>query len=1422
MKEQNYKLGLDVGSTTLKLVIVNEEKEVVFSEYRRHKAGILKTLIDVLKDVKKDFGDVKVSSKVTGSAGMGVSENFNIPFIQEVIGTSEYINTVHPDIDTIIDIGGEDAKLVLFEEGKSPVMRMNGNCAGGTGAFIDQMAKIIGVDVSELDSLANKSKKVYPISSRCGVFAKTDIQNLISKKVSKEDITASIFHAITNQTITSLARGQKIKPKILFCGGPFAFIPYLSKIFAEKLNITEKDYLIPKNADVIPAMGCAFSSDGSEVESISELIKKFSDTSVKFIGADDEEQLQLLFKSEKEFTEWEKEKEKYNIKRNKISELENLDCYIGIDSGSTTTKLVVIDSDENLIFDYYSKNNGDPIMTLNNGILECFKLVEKENKKLNILGSCVTGYGEDLIKASFNINFGIVETIGHYLGALKFNPKVSFILDIGGQDMKAIFIEDGAINRLEINEACSSGCGSFIETFATSLDYKIEDFAKMACFADKPSDLGTRCTVFMNSKVKQFLRTNTSVDNISAGLSYSVIKNMLYKVLKLRNLDDLGGNISVQGGTFKNKSLVKAMENLTEQEVAVTNIPELMGAFGCALYAKEWATKEMSRDLKEYTKIENFSIKDLKCKACENNCDISRYSFDNKNKFFSGNKCEKFFSNKGESFKLGYNCSAYKVEELFNREVEKKENITIGIPRTLNTYENYPFWHTFLTECGFNVELSDTSTIKMYNSGVNTVMSDNICFPAKLVHGHINNLVDKKVDRIFMPYVTFESKDTEDHNSYNCPIVSGYSDVIDSSMDLDIPLDAPSISFRDNTLLEKALKKYVKSFSKLSGSKIKKALELAIIERDEFKSNVINKNNEIYKKAIEEDRMVMLLSGRPYHHDPLIQQKISNIITEYGVDVITEDIVREGNPKYYEEQGTVKQWAYTNRIIDSANWVAKNPNTNVHFVQLSSFGCGPDAFITDYINDVLKENGKNLTMLKVDDVSNVGSLRLRIRSLVESLKFKSKKVKEITITENTKFPLFEEKDKKRTILAPFISEFYSPLVSSMLSLEGYNMETLPVSNTESEKYGLKYANNEVCYPATLVVGDLLKALDSGKYDLENTAVAITQTGGQCRATNYLNMIKKSMVASGYSNVPIISLGTSGDGVVINEQPGFKMDWGKHLKLTMYGILFADTLAKLYYSSLPRELEKGKSKELRDKYMKECERIIRQNDSKGLLKSIEEAVKEFNTIVDHNKKTMKVGIVGEIFVKFNSFGHGNVVNWLIDKGVEVIIPPIIDFGIQEFVNIKHNHKNNLEKANYPKIVYDFYQYKIEKMISKFNKIGKKFPHFVPFTKINEEAKYASEMVNISGQFGEGWLIPAEIASFAHKGVNNVVSLQPFGCIANQIVSKGIEKKAMKLYPKMNLLFLDFDSSVSEVNIHNRLHFMINNVKKEMEKECEVTY
>ena len=1444
--------GIDLGSTTAKIAIIDHNQKLIFSRYKRHNTKIKETVTELLNDAKNQLGDINISLKITGSAGMGMSENTGIPFIQEVIASAAVVSKKYPEVKTLIDIGGEDSKMIFFHDKKAPDIRMNGSCAGGTGAFIDQMASLLNVSLEEFNQLAGNYKRIYPIASRCGVFAKTDVQNLLSRKISKEDIAASVFHAVAIQTMNTLSRGYDIEHKIIFAGGPFTFLSELLKTFIKDLELNNNDVQISENPALLPSIGAALTQKDGINEQFSQIINRIQNPINKHVAKN---RLEPLFKNELDLEKWNTKRISFQVPRVEISEMGSNKCYLGIDSGSTTTKICVIDENKKLIFSYYANTKGNPIETAKKGLNEFRLKLIREKKQAEIVQTAVVGYGEDLIKSALNLDHGIVETIAHFNAAKYFDDKVSFVLDIGGQDMKAIFVENGLINRIELNESCSAGCGSFIETFGNSLGYTVQDFSKMACNAMAPSNLGTRCTVFMNSKVKQSLRENATVDDIAAGLSISVIKNALFKVLKLKNISEIGDHIVVQGGAFRNPSIHKALEQMTDKKVICSDIPEQMGAYGAAIFAFEKSLTDKKQTVfKGLNRLESLtdnSTKEIQCKGCENNCNISKFTFSNQNVFFSGNKCEKYFFNKGSNTEKGINLFDYKYKLLFERKFNnytgklngsklnrtnflkpetrnqklirtKKSinnnqhshifstNITIGIPRVLNIYENYPFWDAFFSSCGIKHKLSDPSTVSLYEKGLGSVMSDSICFPAKNVHGHINNLVEKNVDRIFFPMAIYAKNDfPESDNTFNCPLVSSYADVVKSSMNpekkFNIPVDSPTFNFNDEELLEKACVAYLKKFKIKSGI-IKKAIKNALQAQTDFKNTLRNEAEKVIEEAKKSNRLVIVLAGRPYHIDPLINQKTPEALSDMGVDVIPEDALPLCKEDNLSGLQIISQWSYTNRIYNAAQWVARQ-NNHFQLVMLNSFGCGPDSIVMDEVTEILKAKGKTMTLIRVDEISSTGSVRLRLRSMIESVRMldMQKKLQEI---ERKNTPEFKNKDKNRLIIGAYFGYIYSEILPALFKLAGYNLHTLPKPDKESVRYGLKYANNEICFPATVVVGDFLKALHSDKYKPDEIAIVITQTGGQCRASTYLSLIKKGMIAAGFDNIPIVALGTAGK--TINPQEGFNPDWKKLLNTIFVSILYADSISKMYHAINPRESNKGEARAITDYYTLSVHKYIKDDNPNGILSELEKAVSAFNKIELKADHIPAIGLVGEIYIKYNSFGHQFIIDWLNDRGIEVIVPPIVDFFVQEFVNFDVNKKARLTKTSWTDIFVYFLERKANKHIKKIEKVNEKFKYYRPFHNIRDMADKASNILNLAAQFGEGWLIPAEISAFAEDNVNHVVSVQPFGCIANHVVSKGVEKRIKDLFPDMNLLFLDFDADTSEVNVLNRLHFMVENV------------
>lgn len=1413
------RLGVDIGSTTLKCVVVDARNEILFTSYERHKADIEGTLLSAVSSLMARYGEAAFKVAVTGSAGLGVGERCGLAFVQEVVAACEVVKIHYPGAASLVDIGGEDAKMIFFAEGRAPDIRMNGSCAGGTGAFIDQMAALLDVDIAELSAMALRARRVHPIASRCGVFSKTDIQNLLARNTNRDEIAASIFHAVSVQVITTLSRGYKLRPRVVLCGGPFTFIAPLREAFRSAAGLREEDFVLPSASQVVPAWGTAIRAAG-EPMTLAALLGRVKNASAKACSAPRQPALRPLFATAQEMDAWLESKAKYRLPSAPLALVKGQSLYIGIDSGSTTTKLVVATARGEIVYRDYRPNRGLALEAARGALQAFAEAARAEGFDPRVAATCTTGYGEDLLKRAFGFEYGMVETIAHYEAAAFFEPRVSFILDIGGQDMKATFVENGTISRLEINEACSSGCGTFIETFAKGLGHPVSSFAALACEAKAPSDLGTRCTVFMNSRVKQAQRDGATVADISAGIGYSVVRNCLHKVLKLKDFRSLGDFVMVEGGTFRNPSVCRAFELETGKSVIITDSPELMGAFGAALHAaRQRRASAGDRLLSGLLEEDAYSQKRTNCGGCYNHCEVTVFTFLNGGRYYSGNKCERIFSNRGERGRDGVNLSEWKYSQLralgaaSAEEDARSVKPTVGLPMALGMYEDLPFWEAFFRTLGCRVVLSSESTQAQTERGAHTVMADNVCYPAKVMHGHVLDLQRQGVDRVFLPFVVYESKGVQDsNNTYNCPIVSGYSEVVRAAMreELTVAVDSPTISFRDGVLLGEQCVEYVKGseawLGKGAARRAARAVAAGLSAQRAFDEQLRLKNEAVAESALAANRQLIVLAGRPYHADPLIQHRISRIVASFGVDVVTEDVARGGSIGHSATR-SVHQWAYTNRIVAAAHW-ASRAGSNVHFVQITSFGCGPDAFLMDEISEILRQSGKSATLLKVDDVSNAGSLRLRVRSLIESLKLGAAQAGLTKAVVPTHRAVFEVKDRDRTILMPWFGDAYSPYLPTIFRLAGYKAENLPPTSRASAEQGLVSTNNEVCYPATLVVGDVMRAISSGEYARSEVAIGITQTGGQCRATNYMSLLKRALANAGLGDIPLISVNSS-DGK-LHEQPGFLIRWKELLRPVLRTLVYADILSTLHLATKPRERQQGLADRLFKEFTERAIDLLGKAQTKKMYGLLREAAQAFT---DGAKSVMlpRVGIVGEIYAKYNRYANHGIVDWFASQGVEPVVPALSEFFFETFASKRARVQAKIDRKDWFYYAIPMIEEALFILVRRMERQVKVFPWYRPIGSSRSESRMAAPILNLNAQFGEGWLIAGSFARFAGEGINDVVCMQPFGCIANHVVAKGIEKRVRDLFPSLSLLFLDLDSGVSEANFFNRLHFVKENAE-----------
>lgn len=1405
-------VGTDVGSTTVKIVCLDEADNVIYSVYQRHFSNVRETSKKLFEDffayIEKTYGtDVNFKISITGSGGLGVSKWIDVDFVQEVIACIKAIETVIPETDVAIELGGEDAKITYLKNDME--QRMNGSCAGGTGAFVDQIASLLDTDASGLNELAKGYDTIYPIASRCGVFAKTDIQPLINEGVRKENIAVSVFQAVVNQTITGLACGKKITGKVAFLGGPLFFLSELRKRFIETLKLTPENIIFPEDSQLFVAQGaCILSKENTREFSFEELKNKIS--VLENQGLPETMSLPPLFADENELKEFMERHDKETVNSRDLESYEG-NAYLGIDAGSTTIKLVLVSEENEILFSYYSHNKGNP---LDNIIATLKMLYSKISDKINIRSSCVTGYGENLIKAALNVDVGVVETMAHYKGAKFFSPDVDFILDIGGQDMKCLKINDGVITSILLNEACSSGCGSFLETFAGSLGMKIQEFAELGMKAKNPSDLGTRCTVFMNSKVKQAQKDGADVGDISAGLSYSVVKNTLFKVIKMKNKEEFGNKIVVQGGTFLNNCVLRAFELISEREAVRPNIAGLMGAFGAALISKEYAEEHeiQKSSLLSRQDLNGFSVSTnlTRCGICGNNCLLTIHKFQNGERFISGNRCERPLGKvKKDS---APNMFEYKYNRLFNYkplELSKAVRGEIGIPRVLNIYDSYPFWFTLLTKLGFRVIISDDSSKKLYEKGIDTISSDSICYPAKMVHGHIINLIEKGVKTIFYPCVIFEEKeDKKAQNQFNCPIVISYPEVIKNNLDIlkekNINMMIPFFSMASKEVLYKTVYEEFEKFG-VDRKEVEEAVDAAWEERYNFRRDMQNKAKEVMNWLKETGKTGIVLCGRPYHNDKEIHHGIPNIINSFGIAVLTGDAVASLTSL---EDGlrVIDQWTYHSRLYRAATFVGKHQN--LELVELNSFSCGLDAVTTDQVQEILSNYGKVHTLLKIDEVSNMGAVRIRIRSLLAALQDKKKAVKKIVKNKiEYRKNLFTKKMKEEyTILAPQMSPIHFGLLKDAFGAEGYKLEVLEETK-EALDTGLQFVNNDACYPSILVIGELISALKSGKYNIHKTAVLISQTGGSCRATNYIGFLKKALKDSGFANIPVLSLNSMG----YEAQEGFKITFKLAHKVLM-AVSYGDILMKLLYHVRPYEKIKGVTNKIFEKWYEDVRENIRNGKLLQFRKNLDNIVKDFSEIAVTAEQKIRVGVVGEILVKFSPFANNHLVDFIESEGGEARTSSLMSFVnyciySDKFIQERFYGKLAGLKAKAALAVTGVYTGFVNRALSRCER-------FKQEDFIGKIADKTSKYISIGHQSGEGWFLLGEMIELIEHGVPNIVCVQPFGCLPNHITGKGMIKKLKEEYSHSNIVSIDYDPAYSEVNQINRIKLMLSVAKKNL--------
>jgi predicted CoA-substrate-specific enzyme activase len=1394
-----FHVGIDVGSTTVKLAILNGNMKMVYGKYQRHFSDIKKTVIELLKGAYIEFHDKEITIMITGSGGMSLASCIDISFIQEVIAGTKAVEAFHPQTDVAIELGGEDAKITYFKDGID--QRMNGICAGGTGSFIDQMAALLRTDAIGLNELAKNYKTIYPIAARCGVFAKTDIQPLLNEGAAKEDIAASVLQAVVIQTVSGLACGRPIRGNVAFLGGPLYFLSELRQRFIETLHLSDSQIIFPENSQLYIAIGAALSSFDEERIMFGGLMEKLNN--LDQLSIDESKRLAPLFADQQEYSDFRERHSKHSVQRRELASFKG-NCFLGIDAGSTTTKTALIDEDGALLYSYYGSNEGSPLNSTIDALKELYASMPAEAQ---IVHAAVTGYGEALLKSALKIDLGEIETIAHYKAAEFFRPGVDFILDIGGQDMKCLKIKDGVIDSVLLNEACSSGCGSFLETFAHSLNMDIKDFAKEALLSKAPVDLGSRCTVFMNSKVKQAQKEGATVGDISSGLSYSVIKNALFKVIKATNPKEMGEKIVVQGGTFYNDAVLRSFEQLSEREAVRPDIAGIMGAFGAALLAKEGYQQGSTSTLLKKEQLDQLNVETgmSRCKLCANNCLLTINKFGRGDRYISGNRCEKG-AGKQEKEESLPNLYQYKYDKVFGYQplsIFEASRGVIGIPRVLNMYENYPFWFTFFTELGFRVELSERSCKKIYEKGIETIPSESVCYPGKLVHGHIMQLIESGLKTIFYPCIVNEPKEQENaDNHFNCPIVMSYPEVIKNNID---DLRNKNINFLKPFLpLDNKKKLIARLFEELSTlsineDEISKAVELAWTEQEHFRNDIRIKGEDTLRYMEENNLKGIVLAGRPYHIDPEIHHGIPELINRLGMAVLTEDSVAHLG-MVERPLRVVDQWVYHSRLYAAASFVATQKD--LELVQLNSFGCGLDAVTTDQVQEILKGYSKIYTTLKIDEGNNLGAVRIRLRSLKAAVVEREKRgmLPKRIERKHKRAAFTKEMKKKHTILAPQMSPIHFEFLEVAFKQAGYNLVVLPEDKKAVDE-GLKYVNNDACYPAIITIGQLIHGLKSGQYDLENTSVIISQTGGGCRATNYIGFLRKALVDAGFADIPVISLNAIG----IEKNPGFKITFPL-LDKAVIGLVYGDLLMKVLYRTRPYEKVKGAANQLYRKHAEICKASLKSGNKGEFKRNIVNIVKDFEQLELTDVVKPKIGLVGEILVKFHPTANNYIVDIIEQEGAEAVMPDLIDFFLYSAYGLIYRNKY-LSGSRKARVLGEAAISAIEFYRKSYVEAVKNSLRFTPPKPIREIAKGASEIVDLGHQTGEGWFLTGEMVELIESGVKNIVCMQPFACLPNHVTGKGMMKELKRVYPGANIVAVDYDPGASEVNQLNRIKLML---------------
>lgn len=1433
--------GLDIGSATVKLVVIDDAGEMLFARYQRHFSQVRATVAHLLREVSQTLhGCWRVT--LTGSGAIDLARQVDLPFVQEVMACGECLRQRMPQCDVAIELGGEDAKLTFLTCGAE--QRMNETCAGGTGAFIDHMAAMLNTDPQGLDRLARNHSTLYPIASRCGVFAKADILPLLNEGCAREDIAASIFQAVVEQTITGLACGREIKGKVAFLGGPLAFLGALRQRFVDALGLGEEDALFPEHAEYFVALGAALlarrglgltpQQDHSENLRALEVLAMQPETASG-------ETLPPLFSDAMERETFTLRHSQCRAQRAPLESHQG-DIYLGFDMGSTTFKAVALDDAGRILHSCYGPNQGEPLQV---GLQVLREVYDRMPEGCRIAASGATGYGSALLRAALGVDVEEVETVAHWTAARFFLPEVSYVLDIGGQDIKCLHIRHGIIDKIQLNEACSSGCGSFVETFSASLNMSLQNFVREALAARTPMDLGTRCTVFMNSRVKQAQKEGACVGDIAAGLSYAVIRNALYKVIKIKDVAELGEHVMAQGGAFHNDALLRALELCLGKSVTRPDVAGSMGAFGAALLARDAHRRGdvAASGLLSAQQLHSFQVQNTvtRCQGCTNHCQltVSRFSCESADderggkaaeadatgadssaastagavgrgmsglgRFVSGNRCEKG-SGRAHPEKTLPNLVAWKNVRLFEQMLPLPRDAAprgvVGLPRALNIYENYPLWFTLLTQLGFRVETSGPSSRELFAAGGSSIPSQTLCYPAKLAHGHAAELVARRVDSIFFPCIPLESQQfpEQDHH-YNCPVVGGYPEILPHNMELlrrgDVPFYSPFLPLDRHCLPQRLAK--VPLFRGVSRRELKRAVNAAFAAQDAYIDELRAQGEAALRAVQESGGMGIILAAHPYHIDPEVHHGIPDYINELGLAVLTEDSVAHLAPA--KDLRVVNQWTFHARLYRAAALAAQRHD--VALVHLVSFGCGLSALTAEQMEEILSASGRLYTQIKIDEGQNIGPARIRIRSLLASMRHRQEQEADAEKQARREPPIFTEAMRKtHTILVGMVAPFHSYLMERACHASGYKTAFLPDVGREAVEEGLRYVNNDACYPAIVTVGQLLHAVRSGQYAADRVALLMYQTGGGCRATNYMALLRKALADAGLAQVPLISFNLLGK----EQSPGFRIDWAL-LKRCFMSCCLGDLLSRLLHRVTPYEIVEGAARRLSQHWLEKAAGALQVGSRAAYARCMRDMVRDFEALpLREEARRPRVAIVGEILVKYHEFANNRLAETIVVEGGEVVLPDILDFFLYCLYDdtFRYSHLSGglgaAIKSQLFRRVVEWYR---APMLAALRG-SKRFD--APYS-FNDLLMLGKSWISLGQQAGEGWLLTAEMVKYLESGVENIICVQPFGCLPNHVTGKGMFREIKRRYPHANLVAIDYDQGTSQTNQVNRIKLMM---------------